>query len=210
MLRIHDNKVKLIRRSRGYVPEYLPLPFNLDIPGALATGPELATTGAILRYNRIFPTQHIGDVTHLETYEFLKDALFHMKNLLQIKDTEIKFIACDAHPRFITTKFAKELSEQFNVSVFPIQHHYAHILGLMAENKIEEEEQIIGISTDGVGYGDDGNVWGGEILLCTYKGYKRLGHLEYQPMVGGDRCAKFPARMLASIILKKLGIEKPV
>ena len=208
VLRIHDNKVKLIRRSRGFVPEYLPLPFKVNVQGALATGPELATTGAILRFNRIFPTQHIGHVTHLETYEFLKNSLLHMKNLLQIKDPEIEFIACDLHPEFITTKFGKELSTQFNVPLYPIQHHFAHILGLMSENKVESEEEIIGISTDGVGYGDDGNVWGGEVILCCYNEYKRLGHLEYQPMIGGDRCTKYPARMLASILLKELEIEK--
>ncbi|MHA1658416.1 MAG: carbamoyltransferase HypF [Promethearchaeota archaeon] len=208
VLRIHDDKIKLIRRSRGHVPEYLPIPFEVEIPGALATGPELATTGAVLRRNRIFPTQHVGNVTHLETYEFLKNAIFHMKNLLQIKDSEIKFIACDAHPAFITTEFAKELSAQFNVNYYPIQHHFAHILGLMAENEIKTDEEIIGICTDGVGYGDDGNVWGGEILLTSYKGYQRLGHLEYQPMIGGDRCTKYPARMAASIILKALGVEE--
>jgi len=208
VLRVHDDKMKLIRRSRGFVPEYLPLPFEVDVAGALATGPELATTGAILRRNRIFPTQHIGHVTHLETYEFLKNSLLHMKKLLQINDSEIKFIACDAHPEFISTKFGKELSIQHNIPLYTIQHHFAHILGLMAENKVEPQEKIIGISTDGVGYGDDGNVWGGEILLCTYNEYKRLGHLEYQPMIGGDRCTKYPARMLASIILKEIGIEK--
>jgi len=208
VLRIHNNHVKLIRRSRGYVPEYLPLPFEIDIPGALATGPELATTASVLRYNRIFPTQHIGHVTHLETYEFLKNSLFHMKNLLQIKDSEVKFIACDAHPEFITSKFGKELSTQFNVPLFPIQHHFAHILGLMAENKVKPDEKIIGISTDGVGYGQDGNIWGGEILLSSYDNYYRLGHLEYQPMVGGDRSTKYPARMLASILLKELGVEE--
>ncbi|MFW9901715.1 MAG: carbamoyltransferase HypF [Candidatus Thorarchaeota archaeon] len=207
VLRVHDNSVKLIRRSRGYVPEYLTLPFDVNIEGALATGPELATTGAILRGNRIFPTQHIGHVTHLETYEFLKNSLFHMKNLLQIKDSEIKFVACDAHPEFITSKFGKELSTQFNVPLYPVQHHFAHILGLMAENKIKPEEKIIGISTDGVGYGEDGNIWGGEILLSSYDDYSRLGHLEYQPMVGGDRCTKYPARMVASILLKELGVE---
>ncbi|MFX1340668.1 MAG: carbamoyltransferase HypF [Promethearchaeota archaeon] len=207
VLRIHDDKVKLIRRSRGYVPEYLPLPFKVDIPAALATGPELATTGAILRRNRVFPTQHIGNVTHLETYDFLKDALFHMKNLLQIRDSEINFIVCDAHPAFITSKFGQELSKNYQVPLYPIQHHFAHVLGLMAENLVQQEERIIGISTDGVGYGIDGNVWGGEILLCSYEGYKRFGHLEYQPMIGGDRCTKFPARMAASIILKNLGIE---
>ncbi|TFG29053.1 MAG: carbamoyltransferase HypF [Promethearchaeota archaeon] len=207
VLRIHDNKIKLIRRSRGFVPEYLPLPFNVDLPAALATGPELSVTGAVLRRNRVFPTQHIGNVTHLETYDFLKDALFHMKNLLQIKDKEIKYIACDAHPLFITSKYARELSSLYNIPIYPVQHHFAHILGLMAENKIDKDEKIIGISTDGVGYGDDGNIWGGEILLSSYYGYKRLGHLEYQPMIGGDRCTKYPARMAASIILKRLGIE---
>ncbi|MFX0002656.1 MAG: carbamoyltransferase HypF [Promethearchaeota archaeon] len=207
VLRIHDNKLKLIRRSRGFIPEYLPLPFKVDVQGAIATGPELTTTGAVLRFNRIFPTQHIGNVTHLETYEFLKNSIFHMKNLLQIKDSEIEFIACDLHPEFVTTKFGKELSSQFNIPLYFIQHHFAHILGLMAENKVKNEDEIIGISTDGVGYGDDGNVWGGEILLSSYNGYKRLGHLEYQPMIGGDRCTKYPARMTASIILNSLGID---
>ena len=208
VLRVHDDKVKLIRRSRGYVPEYLPLPFEVEIQGALATGPELAATGAVLRRNRIFPTQHIGNVTHLETYEFLKEALFHMKKLLQIQDSEIKFIACDAHPAFITTNLGNELSSQYNVDLYPIQHHFAHVLGLMAENKISIKEKIIGISTNGVGYGDDGNVWGGEVLLASYESYKRLGHLEYQPMIGGDRCTKYPARMAASIILKSLGVQE--
>ena len=208
VVRIHSDKIKLIRRSRGYVPEYLLLPFEIEIPAALATGPELTVTGAILRKNRIFLTQHIGNVSHLETYEFLKDAVFHMKNLLQVKDDEIKFIACDAHPEFITTKFGKELSTQFKVPLYFIQHHFAHVLGLMAENKIVPDEKIIGISTDGVGYGDDGNVWGGEILSCSYRDYKRLGYLEYQPMIGGDRCTKYPARMVASILLKNLELEE--
>jgi len=207
VLRIHYDKIKLIRRSRGYVPEYLSLPFEVNLSGALATGPELATTGAVLRRNRIFPTQHIGNVTHLETYEFLKYALYHMKTLLQIQDSEVKFIACDAHPSFVTTNLAKELSSQYDVPLYPIQHHFAHVLGLMAENKILQDEKVIGISTDGVGYGDDGNVWGGEVLLTNYRGYERVAHLEYQPMIGGDRCTKYPARMVASILLKKLGIE---
>ncbi|MFX0034915.1 MAG: carbamoyltransferase HypF [Candidatus Hermodarchaeota archaeon] len=208
VLRIHNNRIKLIRRSRGYVPEYLPLPFKVDLPGAISTGPLLTTTGAILRRNRIFPTQHIGNITNLETYEFLKDAIFHMKNLLLIEDSEISFIATDAHPTFISTKLGKDLSGIYNCKMYQIQHHFAHILGLMAENKIGKEEAVVGISTDGVGYGDDGNVWGGEILLVSYNDYKRLSHLEYQPMIGGDRCTKYPARMFISIILKSLGVEE--
>jgi len=204
VLRVHDHNIKLIRRSRGYVPEYLPLPFDVEIPGAIATGPLLATTGAILRRNRIFPTQHIGNVSHLETYEFLNDALSHMKNLLQIKNSEIKFIACDAHPDFVTAKLARELGNQFSCEIYKIQHHHAHILSLMAENNVKEEERIIGIAVDGVGFGNDGNIWGGELMVSSYNDYERLGHLENQPMIGGDRCTKYPARMIASIILNTL------
>ncbi len=207
VLRVHDDKIKLIRRSRGYVPEYIPLLFDVDISGAIATGPELSVTGALLRRNRIFPTQHIGHVINLETYNFLQDALFHVKNLLQISDKEIKFIACDAHPAFTTTKLAKDLSSHFGIKYYPIQHHYAHILSLMAESKIGIDERIIGICTDGVGYGPDGNIWGGEILNCSYQDFERVGSLEYQPMIGGDRCTKYPARMVASILLKALEVE---
>jgi hydrogenase maturation protein HypF len=204
VLRIHNDKVKLIRRSRGYVPEYFALPFEVETPAAISTGPELSVTGAILRNKRIFPTQHIGNVTHLETYEFLKESLYHMKKLLQIKDSEIRYIACDAHPEFTTTKLAQELSTKYNIKTYKIQHHFAHTLSLMAENNVKQDEKIVGISVDGVGYGDDGNVWGGEILLSGYNGYERLGQLQYQPMIGGDRCTKFPARMAASIILNSL------
>jgi hydrogenase maturation protein HypF len=206
--RIHNDKVKLIRRSRGYVPEYLPLPFEVNTPGAISTGPELAVTGAVLRKNRIFPTQHIGNVTHLETYEFLKQSLLHIKKLLKIDDSEIGFIACDLHPGFTSTKLARELGDQYNVEVYNVQHHYAHVLSLMAENNISSDEKIVGISVDGVGYGDDGNIWGGEIFLSSYNNYERLGQLQYQPMIGGDRCTKFPARMAASIILNSIELEE--
>jgi hydrogenase maturation protein HypF len=208
VLRIHNKKLKIIRRSRGFIPEYLRIPFHFNTQGALATGPLLSNTGAILRGNRIFPTQHIGNVTNLETHEFLKDALNHMKNLLQIKDNEIEFIASDAHPEFITTKLAEELGDLYNCKAYRVQHHFAHLLGLMAENRVLQEEKIVGISTDGVGYGGDGNIWGGEVLLTSYWGYERVGHLEYQPMIGSDRCTKYPARMFASIILKELGVEE--
>jgi hydrogenase maturation protein HypF len=211
VLRVHDNKVKLIRRSRGYVPEYIPLPFSVDLPAAIATGPLLSTTGAVLRYNRIFLTQHIGNVTHLETYNFLNEALFHLKNLLKIRDDEITFIACDAHPGFITTNYGKELAQKFSVPLYPIQHHYAHALGLMAENKIHSDEEIIAITTDGVGYAEGkriNTIWGGEVLRCSYSNYEKLTSLEPVPMIGGDRCTKYPARMLASILLKKLELEE--
>ncbi|MBN1214126.1 MAG: carbamoyltransferase HypF [Candidatus Lokiarchaeota archaeon] len=208
VLRIHDNKIKLIRRARGYVPEFITIPFESDIPGAIATGPELELTGAILRYNRIYPTQYIGNVNNLETFAFLENSLIHMQKLLQISENDIKFIVSDAHPSFITTRYAERLSNKFEIPMYKIQHHYAHILSLMIENNIDINEKIIGISTDGTGYGNDGNIWGGEIFECSYKHFKRLAHLEYQPMIGGERCIKFPARMAASIILKNYTIDE--
>ena len=208
VIRMHNDKVKLIRRSRGYVPEYLALPFEVKASAAIATGPELAVTGALLRKNRIFPTQHIGNVTHLETYDFLNQSLNHMKTLLQISDSEIEYIACDAHPSFATTRLAQELGNQYNVDIHNVQHHFAHILSLMAENDVSLNEKILGICVDGIGYGADGNIWGGEILVSGYNGYKRLGQLQYQPMIGGDRCTKFPARMAASIILNSMELEE--
>ncbi|MFX0181227.1 MAG: carbamoyltransferase HypF, partial [Candidatus Hodarchaeota archaeon] len=135
-------------------------------------------------------------------------AIFHMKKLLQIEDSEIEFITCDAHPVFVSTKLGKELASLYDVQLYPIQHHYAHILSLMAESNIKKDEKVVGISVDGVGYGDDGNIWGGEILLCSYNDYKRLGHLQYQPMLGGDRCTKYPARMVASIVLNSSEVKE--
>ncbi len=106
VLRVHENHTKIIRRSRGYVPEYFPLPFETNIKGGIAVGPELSSTGLVARGYRLFPTQHIGNVNNLETYDFLKDAILHMKSLLKLTNSEIDFIAMDLHPQFQSTRFS--------------------------------------------------------------------------------------------------------
>lgn len=205
VIRVVDGLPKFLRRSRGYVPEPIILPFKSGVV-VLGTGPELRVTGAVLLEDRCFLTQHIGDVEILETLEFLKESLFHMMKLTRVKKPDI--IACDLHPLFLTTRLAKELAEQWNIDVVKVQHHFAHMVKLLVEHKIPLDENIVCIVADGVGYGLDGKPWGGEIFVGSYNWFERRGHLEPQPMPGGDLAAKYPARMVAGILSKVLSMEE--
>lgn len=118
---------------------------------------------------------------------------------MEITKGKVDVVACDLHPKFITTKLAHELGGEFDCPVLQVQHHYAHILSLMGERGVDE---VVGIACDGAGYGSDGNTWGGEVLHCTLEGFSRLGHLQEQPMVGGDLAAMYPLRMAAGILRK--------
>lgn len=191
----------LIRRSRGYVPEYFKLPFPTKKGSILAVGAELNSTGAISRGDRIFPTQHIGNVNNLATFEFLDKALSHMQNLLQINPDEIHTIVHDLHPLFQSTKLAKIYHNKLNNSIISVQHHHAHLASLMVDHKLSINEEIVVIAADGIGYGIDGTAWGGEILLGGYLSVSRMAWINPIPMIGGDLCAKYPDRMLMSLIL---------
>lgn len=203
VLRVQENHTKIIRRSRGYVPEYFSLPFKTNIKGGISVGPELSSTGLVARGYRLFPTQHIGNVDNLETYEFLKNAIFHMKSLLKLKNSDIDFIAMDLHPQFQSTRLAKHFKEEMGVkNAFTIQHHFAHAASLMVDNNIHKNTPVIVSTLDGVGYGTDGNVWGGEIIKGTYNEMQRTHHQSYIPMIGGDLCVNFPPRMVTGFLLK--------
>jgi hydrogenase maturation protein HypF len=139
-------------------------------------------------------------VEKVETFQFLKEVI---DTLMKLTNSRIEGVACDLHPQFITTRLAREFGEKFNCPVFQVQHHYAHILSLMGERGLDE---AIGIVCDGVGYGEDGTSWGGEVLHCTLKGFSRLGHLEAQPMIGGDLAAKYPLRMAVGILRNEVDL----
>ncbi len=194
-----------IRRSRGYVPEPIGLPIKMKEEVVFACGVEDRSTSCILKDNHCFLSQHIGDIDNLETFEFLKAASRKLWQLCNVK--EFDAVACDLHPLFLATRWAKELSEKRGVVLQPVQHHHAHLVSLMAESNIGVDEQIIGIALDGVGYGGDSSSWGGEILLTDYEDYERIGHLETHRMPGGDLCTKFPIRMAASILSETLPLE---
>ncbi len=201
VVRVHGEKISIIRRSRGYAPEPIRLkqPVNITV---LGLGAELNATSCVLSKDKAFISQHIGDVENLETLQFLRNATNH---LLRLTNCKIEAIACDLHPKFTTTMLAQELGKKLNVPVIQVQHHHAHAVKLMAEHNLDK---IICVVCDGYGYGLDGSAWGGEILYCTRRGeFQRLGHLQEQPMVGGDLATRYPLRMAAGILHGKAEIE---
>lgn len=195
-----------IRRSRGYVPEPVKLPIEMGDEVVFACGVEERSTSCILKDDHCFISQHIGDVDNLETLNFLKDASKKLWQLCNVMG--IDKVACDLHPLFLSTRWARELSEKYEIPIQPVQHHHAHIVSLMGEYGIGVDEQILGIALDGMGYGYDSTAWGGELLLSSYESCERIGHLETHGMPGGDLCVKYPIRMAASILRKTFSLEE--
>jgi len=187
VIRILDGAEYPIRRSRGYAPFPVPLPF--DVPPILATGGELKATFCLASGRDGFMSQHIGDMENLETLDAFTRAVAHFTDLFRI---EPGLIATDLHPRYLSTRWA----ERTGLPMVRVQHHHAHIASLMAEHGAHEP--IIGIAFDGTGYGTDGTVWGGEVLVAEYEGFERAGHLKPVPLPGGDTAVRHPARMALS------------
>ena len=191
--RVVNGGTSLIRRSRGFSP--IPVRLARDRGSVvLGLGAELNVNSCILIEDKAFISQYIGDVETPETFEFLKGAT---KHLLELTNTKPEAVGCDLHPLFNTTRFAHEVAQEEGLPVFPVQHHFAHVAGLMFEHNLNE---IVGIACDGYGYGVDGTAWGGEVILGGPEGFKRLGHLEQHPMVGGDLSTKYPLRMAGAIL----------
>jgi len=195
VLRVIDGKPAFTRRSRGYVPDPIEIPFKRGT--CLAVGAELRNAAAIATKGKAFMTQYIGDIVSLEGLEAEKHALGIMRDLLNITSNP-DVIACDLHPEYMTSQYAQVISQEMGLGAVRSQHHHAHIASVMAENMVPPEEEVLGIALDGAGYGQDKQIWGGEILKSTYSGYERLGQLEYLPMPGGDQCAYYPYRMLVA------------
>ncbi len=201
LVRIHNEGKKIIRRSRGYAPSPIHLKNPRKYP-TLGVGAEENVNSCILLEDKAFVSQYIGDVERLETFEYLENATRH---LLKITKANIALVAHDLHPKFITAKLAQEFGEEFGCPVLGVQHHYAHASSLMGEKGLDE---IIAIVCDGAGYGSDGNIWGGEVLYCTSEGFDRLGHLEEQPMIGGDLATRYPLRMVAGVLSKVMDVSE--
>ena len=195
VLRVIEGRPVFTRRSRGYVPEPIDIPFRKGT--CFAVGAELRNAAAVATKGKVFMTQYLGDITSLESLESEKQALGTMRDLLHItRNPDV--IGCDMHPEYMTSQYAQVISQETGVEAVRSQHHHAHIVSVMAENMIPADEEVIGIALDGAGYGQDMQIWGGEILKSTYSGFERLGQLEYLPMPGGDQCAYYPYRMLVA------------
>ena len=204
VLRVIRGEPAFTRRSRGYIPDPIDIPISKGI--GIALGAELRNAAAIGTNGKVFMTQYLGDITSLEAFESEKKAVQSMRDLLNITCNP-DVMACDLHPGYMTSQMAEVMSKEMGVPLVRSQHHHAHITSVMAENGINDEE-VLGIALDGAGYGEDGQIWGGEIIKSTYLGYKRVGQLEYIPMPGGDLCAYYPFRMLISALTKQLSDDE--
>ncbi|HEX7540834.1 MAG TPA: carbamoyltransferase HypF, partial [Anaerolineales bacterium] len=201
VVRVFDNKTYSLRRSRGYAPDSLQLPF--EVPSFLATGSDLKNTFCLTRERYAFLSQHIGDMENYETLRSFEEGITHFECLFRIQP---EAIAYDLHPNYLSTRYALERAERQNLPAIGVQHHHAHIVACMADNGLDGSRPVIGLAFDGTGYGDDGAIWGGEFLVADYAGYKRKFHLAYFPLPGGDAGIKRPART-AMALLWSLGLE---
>lgn len=199
VVKLVDGKPVFIRRSRGYAPAPVKLKRRLKVKVA-AYGAEENVTACIAFNDKAFLSQYVGEVQKVEGVEYLERTMRHLLTLTGVKP---EILACDLHPRFNSTTLARKHAEEFECELVQVQHHHAHALSLMAEHGVEE---LIAVVCDGFGYGSDGKAWGGEILYCNLSEWRRLGHLEEQPMIGGDLASIYPARM-AYGILAKAGFE---
>ena len=203
---------RLVRRSRGYAPFPLALPRSL--PQVLACGAELKNSFCLTRDANAFVSQHIGDLENLETLEHFETSVALYERLFRLRP---EAVAYDLHPEYLATKYALALPAEGDgggggaaaapapVEKIGVQHHHAHIVACMAEHG--REAPVIGVSMDGLGYGTDGALWGGEVLVCDPLGFRRAAHLEYLPLAGGALAIERPARTAAGWLLRLLGPE---
>ncbi|MFW9868943.1 MAG: carbamoyltransferase HypF [Candidatus Thorarchaeota archaeon] len=199
---VGQNKPVFIRRARGYVPEPLQFrePKSVRVVGV---GPEEKVTGAILKSGMIYPTQHIGDINRVESLDFLSDAMKHILHLLDVSNLD--GVACDLHPEFLTTEFAEQMSNEFSIPLFRVQHHHAHLASMVVDHKLPYNTSIVCITADGYGFNQDGKGWGGEVLLGGLKDFRKMGGLKNIDYPGGDLSAVYAARSVVGILKSYLG-----
>ena len=192
VMRLYENKPYMIRRSRGFAP--LPVKVELPLAGeVLAIGAELKNAFCIAKGDMFYMAPHIGDMEDVRSNEALKDSVKLFSELLECKSS---LTVCDLHPGYHTTRIAEEMSS----NVFKVQHHWAHILSCMAENNYLEP--VIGVAMDGTGYGNDGTVWGGEILIGDMEKFERFTHIAPFPQAGGDTASKEGWRIAVGMLEK--------
>ncbi len=196
VVRFHGRAPVIIRRSRGYAP----YPVKLGWAGKeviLGVGPELSSTACIAKDGLAYLTQHIGNTSNFDAFNYLKDAIACL-----MKDTNtlsLDAVAHDLHPSFLSTRLAHSLAENWSCPSFAVQHHYAHLHSVIAENGLQDSQSVLGVICDGVGYGNDKEAWGGEVLAVGERN-ARMGSLQPQPLIGGDLAAIYPVRMVIGIL----------
>ncbi|MBN1303504.1 MAG: carbamoyltransferase HypF [Anaerolineales bacterium] len=184
-----------LRRSRGYAPFPVKLPWKTA--PLLATGAELKNTFCITHGDYAFLSHHIGDMENYETLQSFEQGIEHYQRLFRVKP---EMVAYDLHPDYMASRYAFRRVERDGIESIGVQHHHAHIAACMAENGLDGSEPVIGLACDGTGYGIDGAIWGGEVMLADYAAFRRKAHLDYFMLPGGDAAIKSPARIALALL----------
>ncbi len=206
VVRTFEDREYPVRRSRGFAPD--PIDLRMPVREILACGGELKNTLCLTKDHYAILSPHIGDLENLETMEFFREALTHLKRFFGISP---EVVAYDLHPNYLSTRFALEESElPADLPRIGVQHHHAHIASCMADNGLVLSKgagRVIGVALDGTGYGTDGKIWGGEFLACDFAGFDRRGHLRYIPLAGGDAAIRQPWRSALAYLRDAFGPE---
>jgi hydrogenase maturation protein HypF len=189
---------QIVRRARGYVPLAVRLP--IAARPLLAVGGQMKSVFTLARGHEAFQSQHIGDLQNLAGMGFFESALAHMQETFEVQP---ECVVHDLHPEYLSTQWAQERAQRYGISRIAVQHHHAHIAACMAEHGLTD--QVIGIALDGTGFGTDGTVWGGEVLISNLCDFRRFGHLRALPMPGGSKAVEQPWRMALSAVWSSLG-----
>jgi hydrogenase maturation protein HypF len=182
-----------VRRSRGYAP--FPIALPVPVVPALAVGGDLKNTFCAGDGRYAWLSAHVGDMDDLATLTAFERATGHLTDLTAVAP---RLLVADRHPGYRATQWARRAAEERGLTLRQVQHHHAHVASAMAEHGLDGSAPVIGVAFDGTGYGDDGAVWGGEVLLADYDGYRRFAHLGYVPLPGGDAAVRNPYRMALS------------
>ncbi len=201
-MRVDDSVFMLIndapypsRRARSYAPN--PIRLDFDLPQILATGPQMKNTFCLTRDKYAFLSHYIGEMENWETYQDFQEAIQHYENLFRIQP---ELLACDLHPDYLASQYARTKAASENLALYEIQHHHAHLAAGMIENGVAPETQVAGLIFDGTGYGLDGTIWGGEVLVGNCDTFERPFHLRAVPLPGGEAAIRKPARMALSTL----------
>lgn len=204
VVRIAAGKPSLIRRARGYAPSAVPLPAGFeDAPDLLAFGGELKATFCLVKGGAAILSQHQGDLEDVSTFEDYQKNL-HLYS--RIYDHEPQLLVADMHPEYLSAKLAKQRAAENNLPLLEVQHHYAHVASCLVENGVAlDAPPVLGIAIDGLGFGEDGTIWGGEFLLADYRGYRRMAAFKPVAMVGGVQAIREPWRNTYAHLVAGIG-----
>jgi hydrogenase maturation protein HypF len=207
VVRIVAGRASVMRRARGYAPSAVPLPDGFaDAPDLLAFGGELKATFCVVKDGAAILSQHQGDLEDVSTFEDYQKNL-HLYS--KIYDHRPSLLVADMHPEYLSAKLAKQRAAAENLPLLEVQHHHAHIASCMLENGVAlDASPVLGIAIDGLGFGDDGTIWGGEFLLADYRGYRRVGAFKPVAMVGGVQAIREPWRNTYAHLQAGIGWDK--